>query len=134
MQKPKHKPGTVIKALENAGGFKAAAARALKVSRPTLDSYLERWPEVKQAYENVNEAELDNSERTLFDLRDNSASDAVRLRAAEFHLNKKGRHRGYGDRALIDITTGGESLNDARKEAAELTTAELLQRYKAVTN
>ena len=51
MNRPKHKPETVIAALEHTGGLKTAAARELRVSRPTLDSYIKRWSEVKKAYQ-----------------------------------------------------------------------------------
>ena len=59
MNKPKHKPEAVIAAIEQAGGFKATTARTLKVSRPTLDSYIKRWDKVREAYEKLHEVELD---------------------------------------------------------------------------
>lgn len=61
MNKQKHKPEAVIAAIEQAAGFKAVAARRLKVSRPTLDSYINRWDKVREAYEKFHEVELDES-------------------------------------------------------------------------
>ncbi|HEX8384845.1 MAG TPA: hypothetical protein VF576_01610 [Rubricoccaceae bacterium] len=113
---PRKKPGPppdksavdFVAALQKARGVKAAAARALKVSRPAVDSAIERWSTVRAAYEEAREAALDDSEGTIFALRDDACVPAsVRLAAAQFHLRTVGRGRGYGDRLALDFDPKG---------------------------
>lgn len=99
----------IIEAIEKTGGNQAAAARALECSRNTIRNRINTSEKVKEAYDSVNEANLDKAENTLLEL-----VQAGDFRAVKFYLRTKGRMRGYGDR--MDITTGGDKINDFKVE------------------
>lgn len=51
VEQTKHTAEQVKAAIKGSGGIKTKIATKLGISRPTLDSYLQRWPTVKEAYE-----------------------------------------------------------------------------------
>ena len=104
----KYKPKQVAAALEAAGGLINLAAEKLGCDWHTVKRYIDEYEDVAAAYDAANELQLDLSEGMLFRLRDEAESETVRIRAAEFHLNKKGRRRGYGDR--MDVTSADEKF------------------------
>lgn len=93
----------IIDALEKTHGNQAAAARALECSRNTIRNRINSSEDVKEAYDSVNEANLDKAENELMDLV--RSGD---FRAIKFYLRTKGRKRGYGDR--LDLTSKGDKL------------------------
>ena len=111
MTDTKRSAAEVIEAVTRAGGVKAAAAGALGVSRPTLDAYLDRWPEARAAYDDANEATLDAAEGGLaaFVAGELPGDDGpvpveprLRLDAIKFLLRTKGKGRGYTERAEVE--------------------------------
>lgn len=86
----------LILAAYECGGIISSAAKALSVSRPTIYEYIDRYPAVKDAFEDASEHALDESESVIFRLRDKAKSEGVRFAAARFHLQAKGKKRGYG--------------------------------------
>lgn len=102
----------IIAAVQAAGGLINLAAAKLGCDWHTVKRYIDTYPKVKAAYEAANELQLDRSEGTLFTLRDGSKDDKVKLRAAEFHLSKKGRGRGYGDRLTIETIDVSNMTDD----------------------
>lgn len=106
--KRKFKADTVIAALIAAKGIKSAAARTLKCSRNTIDSYIEAYPEIAEAYDTANEIAIDESEDVVFQIMRNGEKDADRLRAAMFHLTHKGKHRGWIPRQEVQQENVGD--------------------------
>ena len=83
----------VIEAITLARGIKAVAARKLGCSRPTLDSYIDRYPGVRTAYQEAKDTLLDAAESALLTMIDNKEWPAVR-----FLLITLGKGRGYTER------------------------------------
>ena len=119
MTDTKRSAAEVIEAVGRAGGVKAAAARALGVSRPTLDAYLDRWPEARAAYDDANEATLDAAEGGLAAFVAGElpggggpvpVEPRLRLDAIKFLLRTKGKGRGYTERAEVE-QSGGMNVN-----------------------
>jgi hypothetical protein len=109
MGQTKHKAETVIEAIRAAHGVKAAAARALNVTRQTLDNYIDRWESVRQAYEEANAVCLDVAEEGLGSFvrgEIEGMTTRERLDAIKFYLRTKGRIRGFGDRQEITGADG----------------------------
>jgi len=93
---PKHNASAVSAAVIRAGGIKAVAARALGVSRPTLDRYLACYASAREAYDEANETNIDIAEGKLLEQVRGGDSDQIR-----FYLRTKGRARGYGDHVAL---------------------------------
>lgn len=92
MQQPKCTAEQVIQAIAGTGGIKTDICRRLSISRHTLDSYLDRWPTVAQAYQ-------EECERVL-DLAEGNIHQAIRehdMDITRWYLRTRGRERGYGD-------------------------------------
>lgn len=92
-QKTRVTQGRAINAIYRNKGILAKAARELDVTRRTLYNYMERWPKVREAYEDASDETLDLAEQGLFD-----AIRAGSLSAIMFVLKTKGRSRGYVER------------------------------------
>jgi hypothetical protein len=89
-------PKQIIDALTEASGIQAAAARKLGIARSTIGLYMERYPEVKAAYEDVNETTIDFVESKLMEnIRKGN------IVAQIFYLKTKAKHRGYMERAEV---------------------------------
>jgi hypothetical protein len=80
----------VIESIEKHRGIIAVAARALGSSRRTLYNYIEKYPTVKKAYEDANEATIDFVEGKLLD-RINKGDTTAMI----FFLKTKAKKRGY---------------------------------------
>lgn len=125
-----HTSAQVIAAIKGSGGIKQAVADRLGVHRHTLDRYLERFEAAAQALVEETEREVDHSELVIISVKHETQaalnaqgqpvvnpdgkpilipSDRA-LDTARWHLSKKGRARGYGDRTDIDLTSGGQPV------------------------
>lgn len=93
---PSYRKADMIEAIQKAGGILAVAARALGCSRQTLYNYMERYPDVRAAYDEANETNLDVAEAVLLEQVRGKDKEQVR-----FYLRTKGRARGYGDRLTV---------------------------------
>ncbi len=86
----------VIKAIEEAKGILADAARKLGCTRRTVHNYVNRYPTVKAVYKDETEKSVDYAEGKLMDL-----IKAKNVSAIIFFLKTKGKHRGYVERQEI---------------------------------
>ena len=101
----------IIKALQKSHGVKTEAARILGCSRPTIDRYIDKYPAVKEVYDEQNEILLDEAEAYLGDFMRGDIEGQTpqdRFSAIRFYLRTKGRKRGYGDR--MDLNNEGASI------------------------
>jgi hypothetical protein len=86
----------VIFALEQSAGIRLAAALQLKCSRSTITNYVDRYPEVKAALDEILENQLDIVESKLMKRLRDDANPSVQANCIQFYLKTKGSSRGYG--------------------------------------
>jgi len=92
----------ILEALEHHKGFMSAAARDLGVTVQALSQRIKRNKKLKIAYDAINEEKLDVSESKLGEL-----IDIKDLNAIKFHLECKGKHRGWVRRQEMTGAGGG---------------------------
>lgn len=96
----------IIKALINNRGRQYLAARELGISRKTLWSYRQRWPEIEEITQEFRGQLVDTAEKSLETAAENGESWAV-----TFVLNCLARDRGYGNQSKLEVTgADGQSL------------------------
>lgn len=93
MNKDRYTQARVIKAIQDAKGIKATAAANLKCSRQTVTNYIDRYPDVKAAYQEARDTSLDLAESKLIALVEREEWPAIR-----FMLVTLGKDRGYTER------------------------------------
>jgi hypothetical protein len=96
--------------LRENGGIAARTVRAIKAKYGidiTRQSVSQRAKKRLQVLADIEEANLDRAEETLFDVLI-TADDAVKLRAATYYLDRKGRKRGYIEKSELN---GNLSVN-----------------------
>lgn len=81
----------VLEAIKDTGGIKTEVCQRLNCGRRTIYVYIDRFPEIKEAFEEEEEKVLDMAESSLFAMIQNGD-----LTAIFYYLNNKGRRRGYG--------------------------------------
>lgn len=81
----------VLGAIKDTGGIKTEVCQRLNCGRRTIYLYIDRFPEIKEAFEEEEEKVLDMAESSLFAMIQNGD-----LTAIFYYLNNKGRRRGYG--------------------------------------
>lgn len=81
----------VVEAIKDTGGIKTEVCQRLNCGRRTIYLYIDRFPEIKEAFEEEEEKVLDMAESSLFAMIQNGD-----LTAIFYYLNNKGRRRGYG--------------------------------------
>lgn len=86
----------IAEALRKNGGFKTYAAKSLGCTYQTIVNYFNRYPELHKILDEINNRELDISEHMLLKLRKKGDFKAVK-----FHLNCKGKARGYVERTEL---------------------------------
>ena len=96
MNKDRYSQARVIDAIKAARGIKATAAANLKCSRQTVTNYIDRYPAVKDAYEEARDTSLDLAESKLIALVEREEWPAIR-----FMLVTLGKDRGYIERQEI---------------------------------
>jgi DNA-binding protein Fis len=84
-------PETVAEALRRAGGVKSHAAKVLRCNRDTVEGYIRRHPDVREAWVEARETMVDTAEIKL-----REAVDRGEWRAIRYTLSTLGRDRGYG--------------------------------------
>ena len=92
----------MIEALERHLGIATKAAKEIGISRHTHYDWMREDPEYKKAVDELNEVVLDFTESKLLELVNEKNVTAV-----IYHLNNKGRSRGYSrkqDEDEIDKT------------------------------
>jgi hypothetical protein len=104
MAKQRFSKKDIIDALKTTNGIKASAAEMLSCNRRTIDNYIERYPDIAEAYKELREKVIDIGEIKLVKMVQDETHpkhwDAVR-----FLLTTLGRKRGYGD-SLSQVVPG----------------------------
>ena len=88
----------VVEKIIGSGGIKMNICKNLGCDRATFDSYLEKRPTIKQAYEDEIESNLDKAESSLMDLIGKKDLGAIC-----FYLKCKGKQRGYVEKQELDL-------------------------------
>lgn len=92
----------MIVALEQAQGIVAGAARILRCHRSTVESYIERYPTVRAAFESSWRTNLDGAEHVILNaLR--SSDLAIAVPVAKWLLVTRGKDRGYVEKIDIHV-------------------------------
>lgn len=114
-RQPRVTEAQVAAALMRSGGVQAWAARSLKVSKPRLTAYLEKWPNLVAVRDQAREAMIDLAEEKLFGhLRKGHPTAII------FTLKTLGKSRGYVERhELSGSDGGGIPIEDARRILSE---------------
>lgn len=86
----------IIKAIPGSGGIKQLIADRLGIHRHTFDNYLERYPTVRQAYDDEVEKVGDKAESII-----QSALQNNDLNIAKWYAMTKLKDRGYAERKEI---------------------------------
>lgn len=95
--------------LRQCGGFRSKTARALKVDYATLWERIKMSPYLIAAEKEINESRVDYSELQLF--KNIRYGD---MQAIRYHLNYKGKSRGYG------VEETGSTAKDKLAELARM--------------
>ena len=82
---------TVISAISGTGGIVSQIAEKLQCSRRTVYTYIDKYQEVKSAYDDEKEMILDVCEEGLF-----AKIYGQDFEAIKYYLERKGKCRGYG--------------------------------------
>lgn len=93
----KYKAHEVAKAIRQAKGILAVAARNLGCHRTTVYSYLKKYASVRAAYDEARETNIDFVEGQLM-----AAINRGSVPAIMFFLRTVGRNRGYIERQEIE--------------------------------
>ena len=109
MNKDRYTQQRVIDAIQAAKGIKATAAQSLGCSRQTITNYIDRYPAVKDAYEEARDTSLDLAESKLIALVEREEWPAIR-----FMLVTLGKSRGYVERQ--EIAQLGGDLDAIRQQ------------------
>lgn len=110
--KEKYTQKRVIKAVEESRGILAVAARMLECTRQTVYNYIDKYPAVKSAYEDINEITQDQVENQLlahiFGVKDVAGKYIItpNLTAAIFYAKTKMKDRGYVERREVTGADG----------------------------
>jgi hypothetical protein len=92
----------VAKAITDAHGIVAVAARALGVHRVTIERYVDKYPSVSIAKQQAREGIIDLAEGELY-----KAISRGELAAIFFLLKTIGKNRGYTERQEMTGADGG---------------------------
>ncbi|MCQ2594836.1 MAG: hypothetical protein MJ196_06185 [Treponemataceae bacterium] len=88
----------VLEAILNSNGIVSTVAQKLNCDWHTADTYIHKWEETIQAYNNETEKVLDFAENKIMEsIRKGNTADA------KWYLSKKGKHRGFGDDNQLDL-------------------------------
>lgn len=124
-KKFKYSIATVCNAIKKTNGLLSYTARELQCSYSTVLSYINKFPEVARAYEDILEMVLDIAENNIRqDLKAGS------VETAKWILRYKGRQRGYIEKETIEIANAPVSAIPITEKARELG----LQYLKELTN
>ena len=103
----KYTPAQVIAALENSAGIRMGAAQMLKCSPSTISNYVDKYPEVKAALDEILENRLDIAESIILKRMSDDKHKTLQFNAACFYLKTKGKQRGYVEGKELTGKDGG---------------------------
>lgn len=101
----KHPKDSVLAAINKSRGIKASVASALGCSRQTVDNYLQRWPELKEALDAERAALIQIASSALVDDVVNSESKGHQA-AYMFVLKTIGKEEGFVERSEVSGPDG----------------------------
>ena len=107
----KYKTEDIIRALIASHGILAAAARTLGCDRNTIYNRMKQDPDVRAAYDEANEINLDFAESKLMKVMNND-QHKDQFSALRYYLRTKGKRRGYGEN--MDVTSGDKPIEGLR--------------------
>lgn len=96
MSEHKFTPEQVIVAIQKSNGLITHAARKLKVTRQTVKNYVDKYPEVKAALDEMRDVLIDEAESALV-----SAVKRKEAWAISLVLKTIGKERGYVERQEV---------------------------------
>lgn len=104
--KKKRKPGPgrkekypleqIKEAIRVSGGYLSKAAEALGTHYHVITYYMDKYPELKELMQHINEKKVDFTENQLYKRIAEGDSSLIK-----YHLNCSGRSRGWGERKEI---------------------------------
>ena len=104
----------VIAAVKKCRGVRTKVAEMLGIARSTVQEYINRFPEVKEAFYEADNQMLDAVENKLefftqgYIPRSDGTKEnvplALQLDAVKFYLRCKGKERGYTERVEQEVT------------------------------
>jgi ACT domain-containing protein len=110
-----NKKEKLLKALEETQGLiYHACKKAGNISRSTYYRYLKEDEEFAKGVEDIKEAQIDYVEGQL--IKNISSGKETSI---IFYLKSKAKDRGYTDKSLLDITSGGKSITDIKIEVID---------------
>lgn len=115
--KPQFPKEVFEKAIKESYGVKASVAAAVGCSRQTVDNALERWPELKEQFDNARAMLVQKATSALVSEIDRPGSDG-HTRAYMFVLKTLGKDEGFVERSEV-TGADGASLLDISPEIAE---------------
>lgn len=111
----------VIRAIEGSGGVKVVIARKLNVHRDTVENYLNRYPTVRQAYDQEVSSVGDDAENVIIDAIRGHDPDRA-LDTAKWYARMKLKDRGYAEKQETEqtgaVTVKVEYVNSPEPDAS----------------
>jgi Bacterial regulatory protein, Fis family len=115
MQRERHDPETVIRAIQKTHGLLAPAAELLGYDRRTLYTYVKRH-QLESVIEDAREEALDFAEHYLW-----AQIEQGNLTAIIFFLKCLGKSRGYIERVPVRVNQMAEDAADPEADAEVIT-------------
>jgi hypothetical protein len=110
-------PAVIIAAVKKCRGIRTRVAEMLGISRSTLHQYMDKYPEVQEAFHDADNTMLDAVENKLefftqgYIPRPDGTKEtvplALQLDAVKFFLRCKGKERGYTERVEQEVSGKG---------------------------
>ena len=107
-------PAAILKVIPGTFGNQSEIARRLGVKRETVAGYIDRFPEVKAAFEQERESAIDFAESRLMSGINSGDPESIR-----FFLRTIGRKRGYNERMEVTGQNGGAIIVKLTPEDAQ---------------
>ena len=99
---------------ETQGLIYHACKKAGNISRSTYYRYLKEDEEFAKAVKEIQEAQIDYVDGELIKNIARGKETSI-----IFYLKSKAKDRGYTDKSLLDITSGGKSITDIKIEVID---------------
>ncbi len=110
-----NKKEKLLEALEDTQGLiYHACKKAGNISRSTYYRYVREDPEFAKAVEDIKEAQVDYVEGQLIKNISKGKETSI-----IFYLKSKAKNRGYTEKSLLDVTSGGKSITDIKIEVID---------------
>jgi len=105
-RKPIYKLSQVKEALTKSCGMLTKTKDILGCSRQTVYNYIDKYPELSDYIEDIEETKLDRAIEKLDELIEQGNVAAI-----IFFLKTKGKKRGFTESSQLDISSNGQNIN-----------------------